>query len=168
MYNVAALFLNHTPATASHHYDLNPDVIMQVSLSGTGVLPHAEPCQAQHAVCDEYHKFVLNHRHKKEVCEDGGRGGGEASYDNDHGDSADIDIDDDSWASVRRQLGIEAFRPLQQEALDIIKQVSTVSHHERRMATAGVVTPTSSGKDLLPLALSKLKNGVCLMFVPFK
>ena len=54
------------------------------------------------------------------------------------------------------------------QVLDIIKQVSTLSQTEDRMATAGVVTPTSSGKDLLPLALSKLKNGVCLMFVPFK
>ena len=43
MYNAAALFLNHTPATAEHHYALNPDIILQ----------------AQQAVCVEYKKIYL-------------------------------------------------------------------------------------------------------------
>jgi len=111
-------------------------------------------------VCEEYHKFVLNHCHKKDVPVEGVL----------EIDDVDIDItdDDDPWAKVKSQMGIESFRPLQQQALDIIQQVSTLSQTAVRMATAGVVTPTSSGKDLLPLALSLLANGVCIMFVPFK
>ena len=30
---LSARFLNHTPGTASHHYDLNPEVVMQVTSS---------------------------------------------------------------------------------------------------------------------------------------
>jgi hypothetical protein len=84
----------------------------------------------------------------------------------------DIDIDDticeDSWASVARTLGIESFRPLQSSALKIIEKGFRASQTEKKLATVGIVTPTSSGKDLLPLAWAVVRNQVAVMFAPFK
>jgi ATP-dependent helicase YprA (DUF1998 family) len=69
--------------------------------------------------------------------------------------------------SVMQELGISSFRPHQQEALDLITQAVNLSQQERRLTTAAIVVPTSSGKDLLPLALSKFTGGVSIMFVPY-
>ena len=70
-------------------------------------------------------------------------------------------------SSVMQDLGISSFRPHQQEALDLITQAVNLSQQERRLTTAAIVVPTSSGKDLLPLALSKCTGGVSIMFVPY-
>ena len=72
-----------------------------------------------------------------------------------------------SWMSVMQHLGISTFRPNQKEALDIIEQAINLSQQEHRLTTAAIVVPTSSGKDLLPLALSKFTRGVSIMFVPY-
>ena len=83
----------------------------------------------------------------------------------------EIEMDDNTetlWESVMKQLGISAFRPYQKESLDIIEQALNISQQECRMTTAGVVVPTSTGKDLLSFALSKYTQGVSLMFVPYK
>jgi hypothetical protein len=86
------------------------------------------------------------------------------------GGSDTIEIDDElepSWTSVMTHLGISNFRPNQKEALDMIEQAVILSRKEHRLTTAAIVVPTSSGKDLLPLALSIYTRGVSIMFVPY-
>jgi hypothetical protein len=85
-------------------------------------------------------------------------------------DSNILEVDDESessWTSVMQHLGISDFRPNQKEALDIIEQAHNLSQQEHRLTTVGIVVPTSSGKDLVPLALSEFTGGVSIMFVPF-
>jgi hypothetical protein len=52
--------------------------------------------------------------------------------------------------------------------LKIIEKAVHASQTERKMATVGIVTPTSSGKDLLPLAWAVYRSQVAVMFAPFK
>jgi hypothetical protein len=132
-------------------------------------LAATEPCQAQQSVCQEYHRFVLHHTtefdwSQVEFTEN-------VAQDDDVQDSFNHEIEMDNnaetlWESVMKQLGISAFRPYQKESLDIIEQALNKSHQE--WVTAGVVVPTSTGKDLLPFALSKYTQGVSIMFVPYK
>lgn len=162
MYNAAALFLNHTPATAEHHYALNPDIILQ----------------AQQAVCEEYHKFVLGGA-QEQARIDLESQQGDAHYpddffmpdftnDPDYINFDDSDFCENSWASVAQTLGIDSFRPLQTSALKIIENGFHASQTEKKLATVAIVTPTSSGKDLLPLAWAVFRSQVAVMFAPFK
>lgn len=198
MYNLAALFLNHKPSTAGHHYDLNPEVVMQASLFDPISFSfnlHAERRQAQQMVCQEYHNFVLDHitelvvsqqelagngavRVRDEAVEDesgilneyseaGNNEGGEVHDDANYGQDP-IDIDDNSWNLVAQRLGIQSFRPLQKQSLDIINRAVITSQTDKKLTTVGIVTPTSSGKDMLPLALAVFRRQVSVMFVPFK
>lgn len=73
-----------------------------------------------------------------------------------------------SWTRVLRDLKIDAFRPLQMQALDQIEEAYRLAEKEQRMTTAAIVIPTGAGKDLLPLAWSFFRSGVSIMFVPFK
>jgi len=73
-----------------------------------------------------------------------------------------------SWTRVLRELEIDAFRPLQMEALDRIEEAFRLAEKDQRLTTAAVVIPTGAGKDLLPLGWSFFRSGVSIMFVPFK
>ncbi len=72
------------------------------------------------------------------------------------------------WTRVLRDLKIDAFRPLQRQALDRIEEAYRLSEKEQRITTAAIVIPTGAGKDLLPLGWSFFMSGVSIMFVPFK
>ena len=86
----------------------------------------------------------------------------------DQDEMQDADFCEKSWESVTQTLGIDSFRPLQSSALKIIEKAVHASQTERKMATVGIVTPTSSGKDLLPLAWAVFRSQVAVMFAPFK
>ena len=109
----------------------------------------------------------------------GGGGGGGGGDDGDGGgeggggdgfvqDDEVLNVDGDAWSRVLVELQIETFRPMQQTSLAVMEQADLLCQAERRLVTTGIVTPTSSGKDLLPLGWSKFKAGVSVMFVPFK
>ena len=80
----------------------------------------------------------------------------------------DADFCEKSWESVTQTLGIDSFRPLQTSALKIIEKGFRSSQTEKKLATVGIVTPTSSGKDLLPLAWAVARSQVAVMLAPFK
>jgi hypothetical protein len=74
----------------------------------------------------------------------------------------------DPWLPAISSLGIQNFRPLQARSLEIIELAFHTSQAEQKLATVGIVCPTSSGKDLLPLAWAVFRRQVSVMFVPFK
>jgi hypothetical protein len=53
------------------------------------------------------------------------------------------------------------------QSLEAIENASQVATKEHRLATVAIVTPTSSGKDLLPLLWAVKKRGVSILFVPY-
>lgn len=133
--------------------------------------------QAHQTVCEEWHKWVLN------------RGRDRARPLAAHGDrQQDRDQHDDDakfWPFVEdahsSQIGCAVaqerlwclprqfveLRPIQREAMDAIWHAHVISNRERRIATVAIVTPTGSGKDLLPLALSQCTKGTAVVFQPF-
>jgi hypothetical protein len=54
------------------------------------------------------------------------------------------------------------------DALKIIENGFHASQTEKKLATVAIVTPASSGKDLLPLAWAVFRSQVAVMFAPFK
>jgi hypothetical protein len=74
---------------------------------------------------------------------------------------------DDSGVEFLLPHDFPPLRPVQADALGKIKEAHDIVRRENRLATAAVITPTSSGKDLLPLALARALKGTSVMFVPF-
>jgi hypothetical protein len=55
----------------------------------------------------------------------------------------------------------------QVQSLQAIENAEQVAIKNNRLATVAIVTPTSSGKDLLPLLWAVKKRGVSVVFVPY-
>lgn len=109
--------------------------------------------QAQRAVCEYYHRWVLEDPEEAVQAEAEWPGAQDDDSVDYHGDQFLLPQD------------FPPLRPVQADALTIIHDIS---RRERRIATAAVITPTGSGKDLLPLALARALKGTSVLFVPFK
>jgi hypothetical protein len=62
------------------------------------------------------------------------------------------------------------FPPLfdsQIQSLETIQQAADVACSQKRLATVAIVTPTSTGKDLLPFLWAVQQTGVSILFVPY-
>jgi hypothetical protein len=55
----------------------------------------------------------------------------------------------------------------QVRSLEAIENAAKIAIEEHRLATVAIVTPTSSGKDLLPLMWAVKKRGVSILFLPY-
>jgi hypothetical protein len=55
----------------------------------------------------------------------------------------------------------------QVKSLQAIENAEQVAIRNKRLATVAIVTPTSSGKDLIPLLWAVKKQGVAVVFVPY-
>jgi hypothetical protein len=53
------------------------------------------------------------------------------------------------------------------QSLEAIENADKIATEEQRLATVAIVTPTSSGKDLLSLLWAVKKRGVSIVFVPY-
>jgi hypothetical protein len=53
-------------------------------------------------------------------------------------------------------------------SLETFNAARAICSSEHRMATAAVVTPTGSGKDMLPLVWARMLKAVSIIYVPYK
>ncbi len=55
----------------------------------------------------------------------------------------------------------------QLDSLNAISNADSISFQQKRLSTVAIVTPTSSGKELLPFVWAKTKRKVAIHFVPY-
>ena len=159
----ACVLANHKGNTSDHRYGLNLETILEA---------HA-------AAAEEWHSWVL---------EPGPAGGGAAAapdiYSSGSAATPAASAGDDSaelqdrveWMNdgeVQSQISEGGQLPFvlrgdQQEALTVIGSAFGKIAALKRLTTAAIVTPTGSGKDLLPLAWSMKTGGTAIAFVPYK
>ena len=152
---------NHSEKTSNRQYGLSIDTVVQ----------------AHQTMCTEWQTWVLN-RGRDRARPHAAHGDGQQDR-GQHDDAAEYWQNDDEapssqieyavaqerlWCLPRRFVEL---RPIQREAMDAIWHAHGISKRERRIATVSIVTPTGSGKDLLPLALSQCTKGTAVVFQPF-
>jgi hypothetical protein len=124
--------------------------------------------QAHQTVCEEWHKWVLNRGRQVGAEEAEALADPGAVEDGDfwHGwvDDSEVQEETSEW-KLPDQFAV--MRPVQQEALRVIQQAHRIGKQQVRTATAAIVTPTGTGKDLLPLALAHCLEGTSVVFVPY-
>ncbi len=124
--------------------------------------------QAHQTVCEEWHKWVLN-RGRRVGAEEAQALADPGAVDNvdvwnEPVDDSEVQEETSEW-KLPDQFAV--LRPVQQEALRIIQQAHRIGKQQVRTATAAIVTPTGTGKDLLPLALAHCLKGTSVVFVPY-
>jgi hypothetical protein len=169
---------NHKGNTSDHRYGLNPEPIVEA---------HA-------AAAEEWHSWVLELGPAgggAAAAGSGGAaaaGGGAAAAPDIYSDGSaaapaasagadSVDLQDhEDWiddGEVQSQISERGQLPFilrgdQQEALKVIGSAFDKIAALKRLTTAAIVTPTGSGKDLLPLAWSMKTGGTTIAFVPYK
>jgi len=132
---------HHSANTSDHRYGLNPNEIIE---------NHYNTAQ-------EWHAWVL------------GRATTPSAHKPYSSDSRDklpnsASVGEPDFSQLCTDFGLASLRPSQIEALKLLQSVDTAT----RMATTGIVLPTGSGKDLLPMALSRLNMGTSVVFLPYR
>jgi hypothetical protein len=98
----------------------------------------------------------------------------DADTGNDFGDDDDGDSrmnEDQPPEECIRSRALRQFDGLyesQLASLETINSAQAICISEHRIATAAVVTPTGSGKDMLPLVWARMHKAVSILFVPYK
>lgn len=124
--------------------------------------------QAHQTVCEEWQRWVLNRGRRvgAEEAEAQAHTGAvdNADFWNDPVEDSEVQAETSEWKLPDR---FAVLRPVQQEALRVIQQAHRIGKQQLRTATAAIVTPTGTGKDLLPLALAHCLKGTSVVFVPY-
>jgi hypothetical protein len=136
-----ASLANHSENTSNHRYGLNPDDIIE---------NHYNAAQ-------EWHAWVLGRAIDKSNLHD-------CEILPELTDDAQPLVGEPDFEHLCTGFGITSLRPCQLEAINLLQSVDI----KTSMATAGIVLPTGSGKDLLPMALARLNKGTSVVFLPYR
>jgi hypothetical protein len=95
------------------------------------------------------------------------------NYDADTGNFFDISDESEDQAPEEsiRSRALREFSGLyesQLTSLETIDEARAMCSSEHRIATAAIVTPTGSGKDMLPLVWARMHKAVSIIYVPYK